>query len=60
MFKNCMSRAENNVNINNIIGYIKNQLTNDWFFVISDIKIFKANKQLITMEAVKNIRLNNK
>jgi hypothetical protein len=55
-----MSRAENNVNINNIIGYIKNQLTNDWFFVISDIKIFKANKQLITMEAVKNIRLNNK
>jgi hypothetical protein len=60
MFKDCISRAENNVNIDDIVGYFENQLMNNWFFVISDIKMFKANKQLITMGAIKNIKLNNK
>jgi hypothetical protein len=55
-----MSMAENNVNIDDIIGYSENQLMNNCFFVISDIKIFKANKQLIIMDTIKNIKLNNK
>jgi hypothetical protein len=60
VLNNCISRAENNVNTDVIVGYSENQLMNDWFFVISNIKIFKANIQLITMGAINNIKLNNK
>jgi hypothetical protein len=53
----CISAAANNVNIEVNAGNCANQVTNGGFFVISNTKMFNANKQLNIMGTTKNVML---